>query len=110
MAGTETVRCLSFKLFGMRCVSVCRWFSGTQLKITQHARFGVLEWSPKTLPQTHGGSSYEQSFTSHFASGRGPRISGLRANFVYARSVHPPCAIANHAVHRQHERDWQTAA
>src|SRR5882672_10462780 len=26
-------------------------FRGRKLKITQHARLGVLEWSPQTLPQ-----------------------------------------------------------
>jgi hypothetical protein len=32
---------------------------GRNLKITQHARFGVLEWSPQTLPQNLEEVSYE---------------------------------------------------
>jgi hypothetical protein len=54
-------RRLKLRFSGLRCVSAS-WHGdhrlllyfvfGDAIKITQHARFGVLEWSPQTLPQT----------------------------------------------------------
>jgi hypothetical protein len=50
-------------MLGLRCVSAGQHGGyrlllivvlGDAIKITQHARFGVLEWSPPTLPQLGG--------------------------------------------------------